>query len=85
MLQAWAMVELLRLMGWAWEGLVSNDDFGRFGIQMLMDALKGTEVCIAYYEGIPYCKVSIFLLYLFLPPTIAIMSLSYYMQFSFES
>ncbi|XP_055370004.1 extracellular calcium-sensing receptor-like [Betta splendens] len=42
--EARAMAELLRLMGWTWVGLVSaDDDFGRFGIQMLMDALRGTE------------------------------------------
>uniref|UniRef100_A0A4W6C8B1 G-protein coupled receptors family 3 profile domain-containing protein n=1 Tax=Lates calcarifer TaxID=8187 RepID=A0A4W6C8B1_LATCA len=46
--QAQAMAELLRLMGWTWVGLVSaDDDFGRSGIQMLVDALRGTEVrCI---------------------------------------
>ncbi|KAK2847339.1 hypothetical protein Q5P01_010338 [Channa striata] len=52
--EARAMAELLRLMGWTWVGLVSaDDDFGRFGIQMLMDALRGTDVCVAYYEIIP--------------------------------
>lgn len=60
--QAWAMAELLRVMGWTWVGLVSaDDDFGRSGIQMLMDALKGTEVCVAYYEVIPrvlHCTAS---------------------------
>lgn len=52
--QAQAMAELLRLMGWTWVGLVSaDDDFGRSGIQMLIDALRGTEVCVAYHEVIP--------------------------------
>ncbi|XP_050921480.1 extracellular calcium-sensing receptor-like [Lates calcarifer] len=52
--QAQAMAELLRLMGWTWVGLVSaDDDFGRSGIQMLVDALRGTEVCVAYHEVIP--------------------------------
>lgn len=52
--EARAMAELLRLMGWTWVGLVSaDDDFGRFGIQMLMEALRGTEVCVAYHEVIP--------------------------------
>ncbi|XP_049433448.1 extracellular calcium-sensing receptor-like [Epinephelus fuscoguttatus] len=52
--QAWAMAELLHLMGWTWVGLVSaDDDYGRFGMQMLMDALRGTEVCVAYHEVIP--------------------------------
>ncbi|KAG7235049.1 hypothetical protein INR49_003414, partial [Caranx melampygus] len=60
--QARAMAELLRVMGWTWVGLVSaDDDFGRSGIQMLMDALKGTEVCVAYHEVIPrnYTKTTI--------------------------
>ncbi|XP_071352919.1 extracellular calcium-sensing receptor-like [Trachinotus anak] len=59
--QAWAMAELLRLMGWTWVGLVSvDDDFGRSGIQMLMDALQGTEVCVAYHVVIPrvYSKMT---------------------------
>lgn len=52
--QAQALAELLRVMGWTWVGLVSaDDDFGRSGIQMLMDALKGTEVCVAFHEVIP--------------------------------
>ncbi|XP_042342378.1 extracellular calcium-sensing receptor-like [Plectropomus leopardus] len=52
--QAWAMAELLQLMGWTWVGLVSaDDDYGRFGIQMLMEALEGTEVCVDYHEVIP--------------------------------
>ncbi|XP_039986372.1 extracellular calcium-sensing receptor-like [Xiphias gladius] len=60
--QAQAMAELLRLMGWSWVGLVSaDDDFGRFGIQMLMDALRGSEVCVAYHEVIPkvYSKTTV--------------------------
>ncbi|XP_022625380.1 extracellular calcium-sensing receptor-like [Seriola dumerili] len=59
--QAWAMAELLRVMGWTWVGLVSaDDDFGRSGIQMLLDALRGTEVCVAYHEVIPrgYSKMT---------------------------
>ncbi|KAK2912416.1 hypothetical protein Q8A73_006529 [Channa argus] len=59
--EAKAMAELLRLMGWTWVGLVSaDDDFGRFGIQMLMEALRGTDVCVAYYEIIPkdYPKIT---------------------------
>ncbi|XP_067363907.1 extracellular calcium-sensing receptor-like [Channa argus] len=59
--EAKAMAELLRLMGWTWVGLVSaDDDFGRFGIQMLMEALRGTDVCVAYYEIIPkdYAKTT---------------------------
>ncbi|XP_067451890.1 extracellular calcium-sensing receptor-like [Thunnus thynnus] len=52
--EARAMAELLHLMGWTWVGLVSaDDDFGRFGMQMLKDALRGTEVCVAYHEVIP--------------------------------
>ncbi|XP_071784015.2 extracellular calcium-sensing receptor-like [Centroberyx gerrardi] len=52
--QARAMAKLLRLLGWTWVGLVSvDDDYGRFGIQMLMEALRGTEVCVAYHEVIP--------------------------------
>lgn len=53
--QAWAMAELLHLMEWTWVGLVSSADneFGRYGIQMLMDALRGTEVCVAYHEVSP--------------------------------
>ena len=52
--QARAMAKLVRLLGWTWLGLVSADnDFGRFGIQMLLEELKGTEVCVAYHEVIP--------------------------------
>ncbi|KAM3875163.1 vomeronasal type-2 receptor 1-like [Diretmus argenteus] len=52
--EAQAMAKLLRLLGWTWVGLVSaDDDFGRFGSQMLMEALRGTEVCVAYHEVIP--------------------------------
>uniref|UniRef100_A0A3Q3KBI3 G-protein coupled receptors family 3 profile domain-containing protein n=1 Tax=Monopterus albus TaxID=43700 RepID=A0A3Q3KBI3_MONAL len=52
--EARAMAVLLRLMGWAWVGLVSaDDDFGRSGMQMLIEALRGTEVCVAYNEVIP--------------------------------
>ncbi|KAM3875162.1 extracellular calcium-sensing receptor-like [Diretmus argenteus] len=52
--EAQAMAKLLLLLGWTWVGLVSaDDDFGRFGSQMLMEALRGTEVCVAYHEVIP--------------------------------
>ncbi|KAM4628225.1 extracellular calcium-sensing receptor-like [Polymixia lowei] len=56
-LQARAMARLLLLLGWTWVGLVSaDDDYGRFGIQMLMEELRGTGVCVAFHEVVPKAR-----------------------------
>ncbi|KAG7268360.1 hypothetical protein CRUP_019570 [Coryphaenoides rupestris] len=53
-LQAQAMAKLLQLLGWSWVGLVSaDDDYGRFAIQILMEELRGTGVCVAYHQVVP--------------------------------
>ncbi|CAB1349313.1 unnamed protein product, partial [Coregonus sp. 'balchen'] len=52
--QARGMARLLRLLGWVWVGLVSgDDDYGKFGVQMLLQELQGSGVCVAYSEVIP--------------------------------
>ncbi|KAM6961471.1 extracellular calcium-sensing receptor-like [Aplochiton taeniatus] len=52
--QARGMARLLRLLGWSWVGLVSgDDDYGRIGVQMLLEELRGSGVCVAYHEVIP--------------------------------
>ncbi|CAL8362693.1 unnamed protein product [Merluccius merluccius] len=53
-LEAQAMAQLLQLLGWTWVGLVSaDDDFGRFAMQILMEQLRGTGVCVAYHQVVP--------------------------------
>ncbi|XP_029572020.1 extracellular calcium-sensing receptor-like [Salmo trutta] len=52
--QARAMARLLRLLRWVWVGLVSeDDDYGRFGVQLLLHELQGSGVCVAYSEVLP--------------------------------
>ncbi|XP_071216141.1 extracellular calcium-sensing receptor-like isoform X2 [Salvelinus alpinus] len=52
--QARGMVRLLHQLGWEWVGLVSgDDDYGKFGVQMLLQDLHGSGVCVAYAEVIP--------------------------------
>uniref|UniRef100_A0A673X5Q7 Extracellular calcium-sensing receptor-like n=1 Tax=Salmo trutta TaxID=8032 RepID=A0A673X5Q7_SALTR len=49
--QARGMARLLRLLRWVWVGLVSeDDDYGRFGVQLLLQELQGSGVCVAYSE-----------------------------------
>ena len=56
-LEAQAMAKLLQLLGWTWVGLVSaDDDFGRFAMQILMEELRGTGVCVAYHQVVPKVK-----------------------------
>ncbi|XP_064816600.1 extracellular calcium-sensing receptor-like [Oncorhynchus masou masou] len=52
--QARGMAKLLRQMGWVWVGLVSEDgDYGKFGVQVLLQELQGSGVCVAYSEVLP--------------------------------
>lgn len=52
--QAKAMVRLLRLMGWTWVGVISGDDvYGKSGVQLLLQELQGSGICIDYFEIIP--------------------------------
>ncbi|GAA6092976.1 extracellular calcium-sensing receptor-like [Tachysurus ichikawai] len=52
--QAKAMARLLRLMGWTWVGVISGDDaYGKSGVQLLLQELQGSGVCIDYLEIIP--------------------------------
>ena len=49
-----AMARLLVLLGWTWVGLVFDDsDYGRDGVQTLLEELKGSGVCVAYSEVVP--------------------------------
>ncbi|KAL7879158.1 hypothetical protein AOLI_G00101320 [Acnodon oligacanthus] len=52
--QAKAMARLLRLMGWSWVGVISGDDaYGKSGVQILLQELEGSDVCVDYIEVIP--------------------------------
>uniref|UniRef100_A0A8C7JHM0 Extracellular calcium-sensing receptor-like n=1 Tax=Oncorhynchus kisutch TaxID=8019 RepID=A0A8C7JHM0_ONCKI len=52
--QARGMAKLLRQLGWVWVGLVSeDDDYGKFGVQLLLQELQGSGVCVAYSEVLP--------------------------------
>uniref|UniRef100_A0AAZ3Q053 Receptor ligand binding region domain-containing protein n=1 Tax=Oncorhynchus tshawytscha TaxID=74940 RepID=A0AAZ3Q053_ONCTS len=52
--QARGMARLLRQLGWVWVGLLSGDgDYGKFGVQLLLQELQGSGVCVAYSEVIP--------------------------------
>ncbi|XP_070987201.1 extracellular calcium-sensing receptor-like [Oncorhynchus clarkii lewisi] len=52
--QARGMAKLLRQLGWVWVGLVSEDgDYGKFGVQVLLQELQGSGVCVAYSEVLP--------------------------------
>ncbi|KAG9273403.1 extracellular calcium-sensing receptor-like [Astyanax mexicanus] len=52
--QAKAMARLLRLMKWSWVGVISGDDaYGKSGVQLLLQELKDSGVCVEYIEVIP--------------------------------
>ncbi|XP_061072500.1 extracellular calcium-sensing receptor-like [Conger conger] len=52
--QARAIARMLRLFGWTWVGVVMGDgDYGKFGIQHLLEELQNSEVCVAFSEVIP--------------------------------
>lgn len=52
--QAKAMARLLHLMGWTWVGVISGDDaYGKSGVQLLLQELQGSGICIDYLEIIP--------------------------------
>ncbi|XP_035381096.1 extracellular calcium-sensing receptor-like isoform X2 [Electrophorus electricus] len=53
-LQAKAIVRLLILMGWSWVGVVSGDDaYGISGMQLLLEELEHSSMCLEYLEVIP--------------------------------
>ena len=48
------MASLLSRLGWTWVGLLSgDDDYGKYGVQMLLQELRGSGVCVSYSEVIP--------------------------------
>ncbi|XP_061073994.1 extracellular calcium-sensing receptor-like [Conger conger] len=52
--QARAIARMLRLFDWTWVGvIVGDDDYGKFGIQHLLNQLQNSEVCVAFSEVIP--------------------------------
>ncbi|XP_036440560.1 extracellular calcium-sensing receptor-like [Colossoma macropomum] len=52
--QAKAMARLLRQMDWSWVGVVYGDDaYGKSGVQLLIQELEGSGVCVDYIEVIP--------------------------------
>lgn len=52
--QAKELAHLLQLLGWAWIGVVfGDDDYGRYGVQLLLKELQGSEVCVAFSQVIP--------------------------------
>ncbi|KAL7870357.1 hypothetical protein SRHO_G00078540 [Serrasalmus rhombeus] len=52
--QAQAMARLLRQLGWSWVGVIYGDDaYGKSGVQLLIQELKGSGVCVDYIEVIP--------------------------------
>ncbi|KAI4876842.1 hypothetical protein NFI96_016974 [Prochilodus magdalenae] len=52
--QAKAMARLLSSMGWSWVGVISGDDaYGKIGVQLLLQELEGSGVCVDYIEVIP--------------------------------
>ncbi|KAL6479405.1 hypothetical protein MHYP_G00128380 [Metynnis hypsauchen] len=52
--QAKAMARLLRQMDWSWVGVVYGDDaYGKSGVQLLIQELDGSDVCVDYIEVIP--------------------------------
>lgn len=70
-------------LGGPGRGLVSVDGaFDRFGLQMLMDALKGIEVCFRPWSDSDE-KDTAYPLYFFLILAFTILSLSYHTRFFF--
>uniref|UniRef100_W5LLM5 G-protein coupled receptors family 3 profile domain-containing protein n=1 Tax=Astyanax mexicanus TaxID=7994 RepID=W5LLM5_ASTMX len=52
--QAKVIARLLRLMGWSWVGVIYGDDaYGESSAQLLMNEVKGSDMCMAYMEIIP--------------------------------
>ncbi|XP_064159214.1 extracellular calcium-sensing receptor-like [Anguilla rostrata] len=52
--KARAIARMLRLFGWTWVGIVmGDDDYGRSGVQLLLEELQNSEVCVAFSEVIP--------------------------------
>uniref|UniRef100_A0A3B1IX16 G-protein coupled receptors family 3 profile domain-containing protein n=1 Tax=Astyanax mexicanus TaxID=7994 RepID=A0A3B1IX16_ASTMX len=52
--QAKVVARLLHLMGWSWVGVIYGDDaYGESSVQLLMNEVEGSDVCMAYMEVIP--------------------------------
>uniref|UniRef100_A0A8B9GN24 G-protein coupled receptors family 3 profile domain-containing protein n=1 Tax=Astyanax mexicanus TaxID=7994 RepID=A0A8B9GN24_ASTMX len=52
--QAKVVARLLHLMGWSWVGVIYGDDaYGESSVQLLMNEVQGSDVCMAYKEIIP--------------------------------
>ncbi|XP_066541458.1 extracellular calcium-sensing receptor-like [Hoplias malabaricus] len=52
--QAKAMARLLHSMGWSWVVIISGDDaYGTGGVQLLLQKLEGSGVCVDYIDVIP--------------------------------
>ncbi|XP_041920265.1 extracellular calcium-sensing receptor-like [Alosa sapidissima] len=52
--QAKELAHLLQLLGWAWIGVVfGDDDYGHYGVQLLLKELQGSNVCVAFSQVIP--------------------------------
>ncbi|KAJ7995377.1 hypothetical protein DPEC_G00243940 [Dallia pectoralis] len=51
--QARTMARLAWRFGWTWVGaIVADNDYGRLAIQVFEEEIRGTEVCLAFYETI---------------------------------
>ncbi|KAL2095685.1 hypothetical protein ACEWY4_007833 [Coilia grayii] len=52
--QAKELARLLQLLGWVWIGVAfGDDDYGRYGVQLLLKELQGSDVCVAFSQVIP--------------------------------
>ncbi|XP_012815788.1 extracellular calcium-sensing receptor [Xenopus tropicalis] len=52
-LQMKGLAQLVSHFGWSWVGVVvSNDDYGQYGIQVVKQELSSSGVCIAFIEKI---------------------------------
>ncbi|XP_070536933.1 extracellular calcium-sensing receptor-like [Ptychodera flava] len=52
--QSLAMIELIRHFGWEWIATIAtDDDYGRPGIQMVIDGVEELGVCVAFSRLLP--------------------------------
>ncbi|XP_037683290.1 vomeronasal type-2 receptor 1-like [Choloepus didactylus] len=52
--QSTAMVKLIQHFGWVWIGTIAaDDDYGKYGVKVFKEILKGANLCIAFSEIIP--------------------------------
>ncbi|XP_064418112.1 extracellular calcium-sensing receptor-like [Latimeria chalumnae] len=53
-IQVKAIVRLVKYFNWTWVGTIGADnDYGRFGIQLFLEEVHSSEVCIAFVEFFP--------------------------------